>query len=147
MVLVTSISVTYFCNMIKSCLGDYFTLQQYMQRQLIYKQELVLAHKILKQTKIPGTRKKASSKTETELTKVQIIPKLNITNLQRLHVILFTFCFSSAVVSECLERYFCPLDVCNTFSDTTFASADAQFGFLWVFLEILNLLCIEAILF
>lgn len=82
-----------------------------------------MAHKILKQTKIPGTRKKASSKTEIELSKVQIIPKLNITNLQRLHVTVFTFCFPSAVVAECLESYFCPLDVCNTFSDTTFASA------------------------
>lgn len=81
-----------------------------------------MAHKILKQTKIPGTRKKASSKTEIELSKVQIIPKLNITNLQRLHV--FTFCFSTAVVAECLESYFCPLEVRNTFSDTTFASAD-----------------------
>lgn len=83
-----------------------------------------MAHKILKQTKIPGTRKTASSKTETELSKVQIIPKLNITSLQRLHVILFTFCFSSALVAECLESYFCPLDVCNTFSSTTFTSAD-----------------------
>lgn len=83
-----------------------------------------MARKILKQTKVPGTGKKASSKTETELSKVQIIPKINITNLQRLHVILFTFCFSSAVVAECLERYFYPLDVYNAFSDTTFASAD-----------------------
>lgn len=83
-----------------------------------------MAHKIFKQTKIPGTRKKASSKTETELSKVQIIPKLNITNLQRLHVIIFTFCFSSAVVAEYLESYFCPLDVCNILSDTTFDSAD-----------------------